>query len=314
MSRLLVLCLVGACTATTTTPTDRSSTTDTGDTAGSGDPNDVDGDGYPDGVRFTATWEGEPLRCGDEVRGAGATGINIRLGDLRLFVSDLMLSGPDGSSRISPDTSQPGQDGLVTLLDFEDATGDCADAGTAFTNDLVKGTIAEGDWDTLTFTVGVPFDDNHRPLNASNPPLNEPGMWLSPQLGHRFLKVDAVIGPGIPADDPIVPIFVASADCDSDDPSTPPETPCDRPGLATISLPYDPFAAQIVAFDVHSLLGGVDLTKNTAGSPPGCANHPLDTAECRSIYAALGMQFSTGSCVDDCEDQRVFSVVSADTR
>lgn len=45
--------------------------------------------------------------------------------------------------------------GDLALLDFEDASGACAN-GTAGMNTTLRGTVPEGEYTGLSFTIGVP--------------------------------------------------------------------------------------------------------------------------------------------------------------
>ena len=55
---------------------------------------------------------------------------------------------------------------------------------------------------------------------------------------------------------------------------------------------------------------GADITTNTMDTPPGCQSFPPDVNECDGggVFPALGLDWDTGACANDCADQTVFSV------
>jgi uncharacterized repeat protein (TIGR04052 family) len=265
---------------------------------------------YPDGVDFELRVGGEVVGCGDDLRGLGTTAQTMNLVDARMYVSDLVLSGPtSGSFTFTPDQDDPFQHDAYALVDFEDATGLCATSGTAAVHTHVGGYVPEGDWDTLTFTVGLPHDDAHLPIGSATSPLDVVGMYRTAQLGRWFLRLDLrSVDGGAGAD---FGVDVGNDGCTSASAQTPPESPCTRPSLARVSVPFAPFAEgvrPVVALDLLELLAVVDLTQNEAG-PPGCQSSPDDTYECAPIWPTLGMAFGTAECVDDCAGQTAFRAV-----
>ena len=68
--------------------------------------------------------------------------------------------------------------GEVALLDFEDDTGSCSN-GTAQTHTQITGTVPEGEYTGLRFTIGVPAERNHVNQATAPSPLNIEGMFWS---------------------------------------------------------------------------------------------------------------------------------------
>ncbi|MEM7592163.1 MAG: MbnP family protein, partial [Cyanobacteria bacterium P01_A01_bin.83] len=77
----------------------------------------------------------------------------------------------------------------VALLDFEDGTDSC-DNGTPEIRTQVVGTIPEGDYESLQFTLGVPPQLNHDDAAIAPSPLNLTSMWWNWQGGYKFLRLD----------------------------------------------------------------------------------------------------------------------------
>lgn len=253
---------------------------------------------WPDRIRFDVVAGDAPARCGVPLGALGRASTAADLVELRFFVHDLVLSGGGDEAELAFDAT-PFQSGTLALLDFEDATGACT-SGDARTNHAVEVYVPDGAWDTLTFTLGVPFSDNHVAPAEAGVPLDAPGLARTRRDGWTFLAADV-----LPAGGSIWPTRVASGGCDGELPTDPP-TACGRPGRATVTLPFDPFAGDVVTLDLAVLLGGVDLTAD-AGGPPGCLGDVADTHECGPVYDALGMSFVAGTCVADCEGQRAFT-------
>src|SRR5690606_29817368 len=80
----------------------------------------------------------------------------------------------------------------LALLDFEDGSHGCSTAGNADLNTSLRGTVPEGDYVGLTFTLGVPFGQNHIDPTLSPAPLNTTGMFWNWQNGFRFVRIDMV--------------------------------------------------------------------------------------------------------------------------
>lgn len=255
----------------------------------------------PEPVALTveARLGGEVARCGAPLLAAGATAADVDLLDLRFFLSDPVLSGPDGETPLHLTADDTWQTERVALLDLEDGSGACGASGNAETNDRLLGEAVPGDFDTLTFQLGLPFDLNHQDAVSQPAPLNNPGMFWAWQAGHKFARIDV----RNPAGDGWN-LHLGSTDCRSDGATIAPSVACDRPNLASISVPYTPDGTLVL--DLGALWEGADLTANAPESPPGCMSSPMDGDECTPIYASLGLSFETGACVDGCADQRVF--------
>ncbi|MCB9680467.1 MAG: metallo-mystery pair system four-Cys motif protein [Alphaproteobacteria bacterium] len=291
-STLVVLAL-GACAGGTDAGTDKTVDTDTDTTPA-----------YPESIVFKAVDANGPVACGQDIAGLGSTDAVAKLRDLRFYVSELVLSGPSGEQAIVPDQDGVWQYTDTVLIDLEDGTGSCSETGNPEMNDRVTGFIPDGEWDTLTFTLGVPFDLNHLDLVASKSPLDIPSMFWAWQAGHKFVRIDV-------ANDLAAPnngwnFHLGAAGCASASSLTPPEADCARPGRARISIPFDPFDNDVVLLDLEALFRNVDIRTNLEGSPSGCMTDPSDTNECGPLFAALGMSFGTGACVDDCANQIAF--------
>ena len=136
-------------------------------------------------------WVGDrEFVCGESYEGIGTSEATVTPTDFRFYVSDVALIDEDGNA-IPLELEQDGkwQYQNVALLDFEDGTNGC-DNGTAEINTTVVGTVPEGDYQSLQFTMGVPEDLNHEDAAIAPSPLNLSSMWWNWQGGYKFLRID----------------------------------------------------------------------------------------------------------------------------
>ena len=136
-------------------------------------------------------WVGEDeFACGESYNQVGVAETTITPTDFRLYVSDIALVDRDGNT-VPIELEQDGkwQYKNTALLDFEDGSGAC-DNGTTETNTSIVGTVPEGDYESLQFTLGVPKNLNHEDAAIAPSPLNLTSMWWNWQGGYKFLRAD----------------------------------------------------------------------------------------------------------------------------
>lgn len=269
----------------------------------------------PPGIRFKAMAGASPLQCGKDITGHSAfrtTGTEsfsegivrtfhiaeimpISLKDLRLYVSNLTLLEADGSET-KPASIADGkwQNGSVTLLDFEDHSGDCT--GTSDTNSLIKVPLPNKLYKGIRFEVGVPEEFNHQNQALANSPLNVSGLAWGWAMGYRFLVAEFVSHD--PTANGNTAVFhLGSGGCFMSAPYA-----CSRPNRAVIDLEppggYNPMT-QSVKLDLKALVNGWDIR---AGS---VSCHSENATTCASPFANLGIDFSTGNLSGT---QSVFSI------
>ena len=136
-------------------------------------------------------WVGDrQFACGESYEEVGTSGSTITPTDFRFYVSDVALIDEDGNA-VPVELEQDGkwQYKSTVLLDFEDGTSAC-DNGTPAMNTTVVGTIPEGNYESLQFTMGVPENLNHEDAAIAPSPLNLTSMWWNWQGGYKFLRVE----------------------------------------------------------------------------------------------------------------------------
>jgi len=254
-------------------------------------------------IRFAASVGTTPAACGMIYEGQGAEGSTLSLNDYRFYVSNVRLINAAGEE-VAVELKQDGlwQYANVALLDFEDGTGLCGEAGNADLNDKVVGTVPQGDYTGLVFDLGVPFELNHLDTTTAPAPLNLPAMWWNWQVGYKFVRIDLQT-PN--SETPAWFIHLGSTGCASADGNTPPSEPCSNPNMGTVRFdPFNPVQNFVVA-DLSALLAHVNLNQN-APMPPGCMSGPEDP-DCAGLFPGFGLDLQTG-VVDSSLAQTFFRV------
>lgn len=248
-------------------------------------------------VSFVAALGAEDAACGQVYENVGVGGNSLALHDLRFYVHDVRLVD-EGGAEVPVALEQDGvfQDGDVALLDFEDGTAGCSETGTAEVNESVVGSVPEGRYVGLRFTLGVPFERNHENSAEAPSPLNLTTLFWNWQGGYKFMRVDGLVDGATP-----VVFHLGSTACTADNDGI--VTGCANENRAEVELMgFDPDADQ-VKVDLAALFEAVDLNVNAPDSPSGCMSSPSDT-DCAGYFAGLGLPFGT----EPAGTQQVFSV------
>lgn len=257
---------------------------------GSGGADGGGGSGGAETIAVELQFEGrvrdEVFSC-SETYAVGSASTDVGLNDFRLYIHDVRLRRADGEE--VPLSLE--QDGLwqvqdVALLDFEDRSGTCAN-GTEETNGVVRGTVPVGDYDGLSFKLGVPFDLNHGDASVAPSPLNLTGLFWSWNDGYKFLRLDSVST----ADDKPFLVHIGSTGCVADAGGK--VTACDHPNIAEIVFhDIDPLTTKVLV-DYAALVSDSDLSAS-ADDIPGCMSDPSDP-ECLPLFTHLGIDSTDGS-------------------
>jgi uncharacterized repeat protein (TIGR04052 family) len=141
-------------------------------------------------INFAAYVGEEEFVCGKSYQGVGTEESTVTPTDFRFYVSNVALIDQEGNAvplKLVQDGKWQYQN--TALLDFEDGKSAC-DNGTAEIKTTVVGTIPQGDYQSLQFTLGVPQNLNHEDAAIAPSPLNLTSMWWNWQGGYKFLRVD----------------------------------------------------------------------------------------------------------------------------
>ncbi|MCF4969792.1 metallo-mystery pair system four-Cys motif protein [Nostoc sp. CMAA1605] len=248
-------------------------------------------------IKFAAKVAQQPFECG-KVYTLGKPATKVTASDFRFYVSDVALIDINGKA--TPLTLT--QDGKwqyqnVALLDFENKTGSCAN-GTVETRNQVIGTVPQGKYQGLQFTLGVPFNLNHADSVTAESPLNLTSLWWNWLFGYKFARIDlesAKHSANVKHDQPNhqasgFPIHLGSTACQASEGSQKPSK-CNNPNTAKVVIAkFDPNKNVVVA-DLAALVANTNLTVNQPNTPPGCMSSP-DDRDCISIMENFGLPFA----------------------
>lgn len=240
----------------------------------------------PVSIRFKAVVGNTDLLCGKSYADIGTTKSTITPRDFRFYVHNLRLLDSQGQEvPVELKQDDKWQLDSVALLDFENATGSCAN-GTPDTNDVVLGTVPEGRRYTgLRFTLGVPFEKNHTDLAKMPSPLNLTALAWVWNAGRKFARLD-LSSTGVPRG---YAIHLGSTGCSPNETKTTIPTACSSPNRVEVSISeFDP-AKDVILADLASLLH--DSNVDEAGKMmSGCMSGP-NTPACAPLFSNLGLPF-----------------------
>jgi uncharacterized repeat protein (TIGR04052 family) len=216
----------------------------------------------PVNIEFSATWAGQPLRCGES---------GLSLTDLRFFVSDVVLINSQGA-----ENSLLLTDG-VALIDLENGEGACSN-GTQETKTTLSGSSETADIEGIRFTVGVPFELNHANPLLAKAPLDDSAMHWHWRSGYKFLRA------GVTTESDGFWVHLGSTGCKGTIQNI---SGCQSPNRVTVELSgFSPENKQIDV-DLAALFEGVDLDD---GIRSDCSSGPSESA-CTRPFANLGLAF-----------------------
>lgn len=241
-------------------------------------------------IRFAAMVGERPAACGIIYDGVGTAESSLSLNDYRFFVSNVRLITAAGEE-VAVELAQDGlwQYADVALLDFEDGTGPCGETGTAEMNTRVIGSVPAGEYTSIAFNLGVPFELNHLDTATAPAPLNIPAMWWNWRGGYKFVRIDLQTPQ---SQTPQWFIHLGSTGCSSPDNSSAPTEACANPNLSAVRLEgFSPLHNFVVA-DLNGLLASVNLNESVP-MPPGCMSGTEDT-DCAGLFPGFGLDLATG--------------------
>ncbi|ODT51030.1 MbnP family copper-binding protein [Devosia sp. 63-57] len=275
-------------------------------------------------INFAADVGGKPFSCAETFPDIGSGKTTMSVTDFRLFVHDAALVRADGSlAPISLEQDGQWQYENAALLDFEDGTAACSSSGNSPTNTSLRGTVEDGEYVGLAFTIGLPFELNHVDPTVMPAPLNTTGMFWNWQFGFRFMQVNMVpvvaetamageaMGAGHGEGEAHAShgegdahaghgggeagtmgwfLHLGSTLCAANSQTEAPTSPCANPNLVTVLFPeFDP-ASNVVVLDPGPVVAEADMTVNAPETAPGCMSFPGD-ADCLTVMTKLGLEY-----------------------
>ena len=262
-------------------------------------------------INFAAEIGGKPFSCAESYEGLGAANTTVTGTDYRLFIHDAALVRADGGVQaITLDQDGKWQLETLALLDFEDGSHGCSGSGNADLNTSLHGTVPAGDYVGLTFTLGVPFGQNHIDPTLSSAPLNTTGMFWNWQNGFRFVRIDMVpvateMGGTAHGSEAAAPaaegghgergmtpgwfLHLGSTQCAAESRTEAPSA-CANPNRVTVTFTDFNPASNVVVIDPAPVVADADLTVNAPDTSPGCMSFPGDS-DCNTVMSRLGLPF-----------------------
>jgi uncharacterized repeat protein (TIGR04052 family) len=223
----------------------------------------------------------EKFACGQSYAGVGTSKATLTPSDFAIYVHDVKLLKADGSEvPVTLDQDGVFQNGTVALLDFEDGTGPCSN-GNAATHMAVEGTVPQGKYTGVRFTVGVPFERNHLDLATQPSPLSVTRMFWAWNTGHKFARFDAKSSEG-----KSWVLHLGSTGCTPTGSAVAAPTTCAQENRVTITMAQFDVDADAVMADAGTLFAG-----NGGAANQVCMSSPKSPA-CAPMFASMGIPFN----------------------
>jgi uncharacterized repeat protein (TIGR04052 family) len=249
--------------------------------------------------------------------------------DFRFYISQVKMVRADG---VEVPLTLPANDSWnftagsdsVTLVDLENATGDCPTAtGTTGTNAVVKGTVPAGTYTGVKMTMGVPFSMNHtdwaNPTTTKAPRDIQARAW-NWQGGRKFAKIEvtdplasAAAGTAGKWASPTFNFHLGSTGCIGNPATGTQVSSCTAPNRMEFKFASFNPSTQKVAVDIKPLLDGTNVTINQAAAT-GCMSGGTDP-ECLNVFKALAIDWKadgtgTGLPINGGAAQTLFKAIA----
>lgn len=226
----------------------------------------------------------EVASCGQTYSNIGTTQSTFSIKEFKMYVSDVAVVTKSGKEvPVALEQDDVWQRDNLALLDFEDGTGGCASGGTPETNLSVRGTVPDGAYTAVRFTVGLPEGVNHLDAATAPPPLNSPGMWWSWKGGYKYVRLDVET-----RGNPSYYLHLGASACTGD---TINGYTCSAGNTPRVTIDNMDLDHSAVLLDVAKLWAEVDLDNQIDFSTDfvqGCMASLTDP-ECPAVFARLGM-------------------------
>jgi len=205
-------------------------------------------------IQFAAKVGADDFVCGDTYDNLGTNDSSLKLTDFRFYVQDVAVQNTNAEWVPVVLTQNQFQVDDVALLDFEDG---CGGFGNPDLNSEVVGTVPEGEYAGVRFTMGVPVDLNHADASTAPGPLGLTSMFWSWRGGYKFLRIDSG---NIKDDSTLWRMHLGSTGCGmTNDPTTPPEQPCTNENR--VKAEFNAFDTENDTVDLGLPFGGSEASE-----------------------------------------------------
>lgn len=204
----------------------------------------------------------------------------LEIKDMRFYIHDIYLIGEEGEK-----TDFALDNGAVALINLNPGAN----------KNTVTGRVEPHGFTGIEFKLGVPFELNHAdPLSASAP-LDDGTLFWAWQQGYKFLRFDFLSGGSAYS------FHLGSTGCQSASAIRPPEKPCAQPNVVKVVLRgFDP-SQRAIKIDLNWLAGLL-----AQAGAESCTGSYAANAVCTEIIERLGLDITSGKCVDECSAQELF--------
>ena len=267
-------------------------------------------------IEFVAMAGDQRVNCGDTITNLGTSNASAKLRDLRFYASDIhLIDANDKEVPVTLSSNDWQHDGVV-LVDLEDGTDICGDAtGTPQINAKIVGTVPEGAYTGVGYTVGVPLAQNHSNVTSAAAPLDVAAMGWGWRNGRIFLKMEVNPVDGVPpktGDSDTAPnstfnVHLGSIDCTGTNPAAGLVDQCSRPNRMAFHAHAFNANTQRIAVDLRSFFSTSNITEDRGG-PNGCMSFNGDP-ECVAIFDQLKINLTDGQPIDGGHGQGLFKVI-----
>jgi uncharacterized repeat protein (TIGR04052 family) len=239
--------------------------------------------------------------CGQTYSGLGKNQRSLALADMRWYVYDLKLIDERGNavSVTLPDDEKV-QWEQVALLDFEDDSAACEN-GSADTNSVVRGKVPAGEYQGISFGVGMPPELSHGNPATQKAPLTIQALAWNWRLGHKFLRIDLALEPDGDKPGGGFEVHLGATGCSGQQGSY----SCERENTPSIELDHFDSERDKIVFDLAPVLADVALLASEVPGPLAGCTSEHDDPDCEPILASFGLDLQTGKPTTE---QRVFRV------
>lgn len=232
-------------------------------------------------IRFQPTVGVEKFECGRSYAGVGTSKATLTPSDYAFYVHDVKLVTASGTE-VPVALEQDGvfQNGGVALLDFENGVGACSN-GNAAVHHAVVGTVPEGKYSGVRFTIGVPFDRNHQDLVSQPSPLSITRMFWAWNSGHKFARFDSKSAEG-----KSWVLHLGSGGCMPTGSAITAPTSCAQENRVTVSIADFDVDSDAIIADAAAIFAG------NGGAGDQVCMSSIKSATCAPMFAAMGITFN----------------------
>jgi uncharacterized repeat protein (TIGR04052 family) len=224
-------------------------------------------------IPFIIEFAGEDINCHAQS--------DVWLTDLRFYVSEIHLIDKDGrKNTLALHEDEIWQHDNVALLDFEHGGSECVN-GTGGVNQVLRGSVASGDYTTLEFTLGVPFEANHLDPLLAAAPLDDAAMHWHWRGGYKFLRA------GVRTASDHFWIHLGSTGCQGTLQNI---TACNAPNRVVVRLEDFVPNRDLIVVDLAQLATPGQMND---GIPTNCSSGPAETS-CIDAFRSLGLDHASG--------------------